>query len=473
MKRFLTERNIVAAGVFFALAVFALMWEMTRLSERLTEQMALRDGDIQTFSITEMRKLYTSDVVNRVIPLGVKIAHDFESHKGSIPLPATLTLKLGDRISQHLGIQVKLYSDYPFPWRKDRAPLDDFQRQAIAELRRRPDTPFYRFEPFHGAPALRYATADRMKPQCIQCHNTHPQSPKKDWKTGDVRGVLEITRPLSNLTRDIRTQFHATFLFTVLVTLSGMLGLIGIALWLRKSALELTELAAQLKTANEDLEAFNYSVSHDLRAPLTTLKGFSQVLLDNQSDQLDEQGRECVRLIVHDADRMSQLIDAMLNLSQAEHAVPKRERVDLSHMASSIAEEWIAAHRERTVEFKVERGLTAFGDPSLLRLVLENLLGNACKYTGKIDRALIEVGKTASLGASAFFVRDNGVGFDMAQAPRLFSAFQRLHSDADFRGTGIGLATVRRIIQRHGGKIWAESAPGKGSTFYFTLPETT
>jgi len=471
VKRLLSERNIAAVGFFFALTASALIWEMSRLSERLTEQMALGDGAIQTSSILEMRELYTSDVVARLLPLGVKVAHDFEIHAGAIPLPATFTLKLGDRISRHLGIQVKLYSDYPFPWRKDRAPLDDFQRQAIAELRRRPDAPFYRFETFQGAHALRYATADRMKPQCLQCHNTHPQSPKRDWEVGDVRGALEISRPITGLAEEIRAQFRTTFLLASALTLSGILGLVAIAIWLRKAALELTEMTTQLKTANEELETFNSALSHDLRAPLTTLKGFSQVLLENQADRLDAQGRECVSAIAHDVDRMSQLINDMLNLSQAEHAALKRERVDLSRMASSITSELLAVHRERKVDFIIGRDLTAHGDSSLLRVALENLIGNAWKYTSKRDRALIEFGKTPTRGADAFFVRDNGAGFDMAQSSRLFTAFQRLHSDVDFPGTGIGLATVRRIIERHDGKIWAEGELGKGATVYFTLPE--
>ena len=380
-------------------------------------------------------------------------------------------MKLGDRIYRKLGVKVRLYSEYPFPWSKSRAPLDDFGREAIIELRRNPDKPFYRFETFQGDYSLRYATADRMKRQCVSCHNTHPQSPKTDWKIGDVRGVLEITKPLAGLTRKNRSDFHAVFLFATMFMILGTLGLVVLAVWLKGAALQLTELTGQLKNANLELDAFNYSVAHDLRTPLTILSGFSKVLLEDHSNLMDAQGRECASGIARGVDRMSRLIDDMLRFAKVTHAELERKIVDLSQTASSIASGFLATQHERKVEFKIEPGLTAYGDANLLGLVLENLIGNAWKYTGKRDRALIEIGKTFSRGEKTFFVRDNGAGFDMAQSPRLFISFQRLHSKEDFPGSGIGLATVRRIIQRHGGKVWAEGEVGKGAAFYFTLPE--
>jgi signal transduction histidine kinase len=225
----------------------------------------------------------------------------------------------------------------------------------------------------------------------------------------------------------------------------------------------------QLEETNKELEAFSYSVSHDLRSPLRSIDGFSLALLEDYSDKLDDEGKNYLARVRGATQRMGQLIDDLLKLSRLARMEMKRDRVDLSAMASGIASRLRDHHPERPAEFIIAGGLTAFGDERLLTAALENLFGNAWKFSEKTPRTVIEFGVTDAGGDPAFFVKDNGAGFDMAYADKLFNPFQRLHHAAEFSGTGIGLATVKRIINRHGGRVWIEGAVGKGTTVYFTL----
>jgi PAS domain S-box-containing protein len=233
------------------------------------------------------------------------------------------------------------------------------------------------------------------------------------------------------------------------------------------------ERTADIDAATRELDAFAYSVSHDLRAPLRSLNGFSQALLEDFSDVLDDTGKDYLRRIHRSVRTMGQMIDSLLDLSRATRAELNRSAIDLSALAGEITAELSAADPGRNVTVHIADNLRCTGDPQLLRLALRNLLGNARKFSAKAPRARIDVGQADVDGEDVFFVRDNGAGFDMRYASKLFSAFQRLHSAADFEGTGVGLATVQRIVSRHGGRIYAEAEPGKGATFYFTLQTPT
>ncbi|HEY2953641.1 MAG TPA: ATP-binding protein [Candidatus Eisenbacteria bacterium] len=221
---------------------------------------------------------------------------------------------------------------------------------------------------------------------------------------------------------------------------------------------------------NRELEAFSYSVSHDLRAPLRSIDGFSRLLLEQHADTLPAEGQDYLRHVRSATQRMSELIDDLLELSRVGRAELERERVDLSHLAGQVADQLRAAEPEHDVEFTVRPGLTAEVDARLLRIAIENLLGNAWKFTRKAERPTVELGMSEEKGEDVYFVRDNGVGFDATYVERLFAPFQRLHTEKEFPGTGIGLATVHRIVTRHGGRIWAEAREGGGATFSFTLP---
>ena len=226
---------------------------------------------------------------------------------------------------------------------------------------------------------------------------------------------------------------------------------------------------AELTALNRELEAFSYSVSHDLRSPLRSMDGFSQALLEDYSDVLDDTGRDYLQRIRQGAQRMGLLIDDLLSLSRVARADLNRTDVDVTALAESVVRELRQAEPQRNVAVTIAPGMTAFADPGLLRLALQNLIGNAWKFTGKKAEARIEIGARDVDGSPAFYVRDNGAGFDMAYAGKLFTPFQRLHSMNEFAGTGIGLATVQRIVARHGGRVWADAKPDAGATFTFTL----
>ncbi len=222
--------------------------------------------------------------------------------------------------------------------------------------------------------------------------------------------------------------------------------------------------------ANRELESFSYSVAHDLRAPLRSIDGFSQATLEDNADQLDAQGKANLARVRKAAQTMARLIDDLLSLSRVSRLELHRENVDLTRLARGIGARLHETDKDRDVEIVVQDGLVAEGDVTLLGAVMENLLGNAWKFTSQTTKGRIEVGLASKDGREAFLVRDNGAGFDPAHAEgKLFGAFQRLHAATDFPGTGIGLATVQRIVRRHGGQVWAEGEVGRGATFYFAL----
>lgn len=230
------------------------------------------------------------------------------------------------------------------------------------------------------------------------------------------------------------------------------------------------DLVEQLERKNRELEAFSYSVSHDLRAPLRSIDGFSKALLDQYGESLDPRAQDYLSRVRAAAQRMGELIDDLLELSRVGRAALRREVVDLSALARLVASEVERASTDRSIEWVIEPGLEADADPRLLRVVLENLLGNAWKFTANAESARVEIGVLVEDGQRIYRVRDNGAGFDMTYASKLFAPFTRLHSERDFPGTGIGLATVQRIVDRHGGRIWAEGEVGRGATVSFTMP---
>jgi light-regulated signal transduction histidine kinase (bacteriophytochrome) len=232
---------------------------------------------------------------------------------------------------------------------------------------------------------------------------------------------------------------------------------------------DLASRAEALQEINRQLEAFNYTVAHDLRKPLTVINGYSQILMEFCNEQIDQQSTGYLQIIYDTTLKMSELINDLLNFSQLAHAELCPETVDLSNMVKNVAEDLQQTDPKRQTEFRIMAGIKVEADMNLLRVVMDNLVGNAWKFTAHREDALIEFGRTKVNGKTAFFLRDNGLGFNMQDAEKLFLPFQRLTGAKDISGFGIGLATVERIISRHGGEIWAEGEPGKGASFYFTL----
>jgi signal transduction histidine kinase len=284
------------------------------------------------------------------------------------------------------------------------------------------------------------------------------------------RGVIEtgLTRPYDLLFRELK-QSEASLAqrSAELETANEELEVINEELTVTNEKLAVAN--ADLATANADLEAFNYSVSHDLRGPLTAICGNAQVILELFPDQADPKVLNFVRGILDQGWRMNALIGTLLDFAQLNRVALQRQTVDLSRMAREIAARLASREPHRRAEFAIAAGLTAEADPALVQVVLENLLGNAWKYTGKVAEAVIGFGTAEVERGRAFFVEDNGVGFDMAKAAELFVPFKRLHAGEGYEGFGIGLATVQRLVARHDGRVWVKSAPGRGATFFFTL----
>ena len=311
---------------------------------------------------------------------------------------------------------------------------------------------------------------------------THPEDRKRTWQA--YRELLAgKAENIHYEKRYLRKDGRMVWGHASVACLIGRVGTPGYCVGLvqditeRKRAEEeietlnatLAARAFELELANRELEAFNYTVSHDLRKPLTVISGYCQVIQESCGVRLDEQCRSYLAEILHGTCRMAELINTLLKFAQVGRCEIQPETVDLSGIATKIAAELRLGDLHRRVSFRVAEGAAANGDPQLLRLVLENLLGNAWKFTVGREEASIEFGVTEVSGRRTFFVRDNGPGFDMADADRLFMPFQRLPGTAEVAGHGIGLATVQRIIQRHGGCVWAEGEEGKGATFYFVL----
>jgi len=237
----------------------------------------------------------------------------------------------------------------------------------------------------------------------------------------------------------------------------------------KKLNTDLQQNLDELASANKELEAFSYSVSHDLRNPLNRILGFSDVLLEGYSDKLDDEGKDHLNRIIKNATRMNRILDDLLHLSRISRHGVQRQDVDLSKLAASVVAELREAQPDRGATVDIQEGIAAFADAKLIEVALSNLLGNAWKFTSKTKNARIQFGTFEQEGKIVYYVKDNGAGFDQSFSEKLFLPFHRLHSEEEFEGTGIGLATVQRIIHRHGGKVWAEGEPGKGAMFYFTL----
>lgn len=547
----LHRHTILVLTLLFGLCLIVIYLHISQLKTQMVTAMAFRGSEIYTRALNEMRIWYTVEVVQRLHNQGIEASIEYRDHQGEIPLPAALSRDLGNRlVAGRKGERLELLSPYPFyPGKKPGGLLDGFQEEAWKFFTQHSDTnePFYRFEQVDGRKSLRFVKADRMQKECVECHNRHPDSPKRDWQIGEVGGLLEVVYPVDSLETIMGMSWQGTYgLMGMLVVIwMGGFGLVVLKLGrvaseleeqvrdrtgalqsankhleleihdrllaedtlrkakdnlekrvqertaklaasnaelirevaerkraeedIRKLNSQLVQRSAQLEASNKELEAFSYSVSHDLRAPLRGIDGFSQAVLEDYDEKLDESGRNYLRRVRTASQRMSKLIDAMLNLARLTRAEIHTQSFDMSAVVRAVLEDFQKMDPDRQIECIVADNVFATADPQLLRAVLENLIGNAWKFTQQQAHPRIEFGYGQYKGQAAYFVSDNGAGFDMTYVHKLFGAFQRLHAYTEFPGVGVGLATVHRIIQRHGGQIWAEGVVGKGATFHFTL----
>ncbi len=514
----IVERHTVALFALLAVTASALvLWQMSRLSEDLVARSSASNAALYTEAIAEFRSLYTSEVVDTARKHGVLVTHDYKDHDGAIPLPATLSLLLAQRMGErHSGAKTRLYSPYPFPWRKGEGGLrDDFERQAWDALTASPDRPFSRVETMQGERVLRYATADRMRARCVDCHNSHPDSPKTDWKEGDTRGILEVMIPLDQVVEESRAGLQRTYFLVGGLILGGLALLAAVLGRLRRTSQEvrarLADLAAseeRIRGMNRELEQFNRTLeqrvearteearrhrksaedaneakslflanmSHELRTPMNAIIGYSEMLLE-ETPKGSSASADLQR--IHAAGKhLLGLINGILDLSKLEAGKMELylEDFDVARMAREVVDtvQPLVAKNRNRLEVEIPDGLGNMrADLTRIRQCLFNLIGNACKFTEEgIIRLRIEAYKLGPSEWLRMSISDTGIGMTPDQMANLFQRFSQadISLTRKFGGTGLGLAISRRFCQMLGGDIRVESEAGKGSTFTMELP---
>ncbi len=472
------------------------------------------------------REYYASVVVPRILELGGTLGSRYHDVRGRLPLPATFVREASEiSKKEHGGYTAQLIS--PWPINKNQGLKDQFHREAFSALALNPGRHISRIDAVEGRPSMRVLMSDIASAQsCVDCHNAHPESPKHDFKLHDLMGGLEVIVPIDQYLEKSRQDLFLTvggglgiflLLFGVIVTgtrfvvtrplshlssrmrnfanskpdvpassvvsggsrdevsaLAATYDEMQAIIAKQRQSLQavneqLADQVADLKAVNHELEAFSYSVSHDLRAPLRSMDGFSKILTEEYADSMPEEARHFLQRVRENAQKMDHLVSALLALSRLGRQAMAVQTVEPRQLVEDVLGELTGENTGRQVDITVGILPTCQADGVLLKQVYMNLVSNALKFTRTREVAKITVGCLSENGLDTYFVQDNGVGFDMQYAGKLFGAFQRLHRVEEFAGTGVGLATVKRIILRHGGDVYAESEVGKGTTIYFTL----
>lgn len=483
-------RFVVALVLGFAVAIGVTLWHMSRLQGELVEATALRHAELYSQALSEFRSLYTSEVVQTARKYGLEVTHDYANKEGAIPLPATLSMLLGKRIGEYRnGAETRLYSAYPFPWRlkaQSDVLTDPFARAAWDALRQQPKQPYIRFETYKGRLTLRYATADLMRPACVGCHNSHPDSPKKDWKVGDVRGVLEVDLPLDTAVAEVRANMRSTSLLLALLALAGGLGIATMVRKLQRGAGELkqrveartAELSQEIvvrqqaersaAAANLAKSTFLANMSHEIRTPLNAVIGFSDLL--RHDPNLRPEHLRAVQQIGSAGNRLLSQISDILDLAMIEaHTMTVQNAdFDLSALLRELDHECGVRCAQKYLGWWLEMPPVmrwpAYGDGDKLRHVLIRLIDNGIKFTrdGTVTLRI----EPETEGRVRFAVCDTGPGIPPAQLAQLFTPFQ---PESAGRGAGLGLAIAQAEVQLMGGTLAVDSTPGAGSCFRFVL----
>ena len=409
-----------------------ILWHVSRLQSNLIESVTLNNASLYAQALEEFRTLYTSEVAARAQTIGVEVTHDYDTKEGAIPLPATLSLLLGNRIAaKGTGGQPRLYSDYPFPWRQNGGPQDDFETQALQYLRQHPDQAFTRFEYFQGRPSLRYAKADRMRASCINCHNTHPDSPRTTWQEGEVRGVLEVILPLDAAVAQTHANLRGTFYLMITMTVFGLLGLTLVIGAVRRSTTEAQRLAAEAAQAHEFTQLkseFVTLIAHELRSPMTSIAGYVELLLEEPGGASMEMQRESLGIVERNADQLLQLVDDLLDIARIEAGKVELRRTRLTFLGlmqevANALRPQIEAKGQRLTLDLAEALPAVSGDADRVTQILTNLLSNAHKYTPPAGSITITI--HGEEGRARVNVQDTGIGISSDDQARLFTKFFR------------------------------------------------
>ncbi len=485
LLRLLSEHPILTLAALGFAGAAVILWHLSRVASELKEAAAMEGAGQYSEMLAEFRTLYTSEVVERLRPLGVEVTHDYASKEGAIPLPATLSLILGERIGKKGSpVLVRLFSDYPFPWRKDAGPNKGFQEEALSALRQHPERAFARFEEVAGHASLRYATADRMRPQCVGCHNSHPQSPKTDWEVGDVRGVLEVILPMDNVEAVARTGFKGTFFLMTALTVLG-LGLLAVVIHgLRQSWETERQLEAQLRHSKrlETIGTMAGGIAHDFNNILTPILGYANMAL--QDTPSSSETHSDLQHVVKGARRAKDLVNQILTFSR--QGEQERKMVEISDVVAE-ALKLLRASLPSTIEFRESIDTqcgSVLADPTQIHQVLMNLCANAfhaMKEKGgvlevqlglvEVDAEFVRLHTNLHQGTHArLAVSDTGQGMDRETSDRIFDPFFTTKDVGE--GTGLGLSVVHGIVRSHGGEITVYSEPGVGTTFHVYIPQS-
>jgi light-regulated signal transduction histidine kinase (bacteriophytochrome) len=343
-------------------------------------------------------------------------------------------------------------------------------------LREHPAQRFTRFETLNGRPVLRLATADVMRPECVACHNSHPDSPRVGWKAGDVRGVLEVIRPLHGTAAETRRSLTETFVLLGCLGAAGVGGLALVIGRLRRNTAELAqryvdlaEVNRALADSNVELERFAYVVSHDLQEPLRMVSSFTQLVSARYGGKLDKEADEFIGFASAGASRMQRLLTGLLSYSRATGGTGTLEPVELEDVMGAVKADLRIAIQESRATVTSAPLPRVLGQTEELHQVLQNLIANALKFHGA-EPPRVHVSATRQGDRWQVSVRDNGIGIERSQHERVFEMFRRLHKEEEYPGAGVGLAICKRIVERRQGRIWVESEPGRGATFHFTVP---
>jgi signal transduction histidine kinase len=506
------KRFIALLFLLFVGGLSAMAWIAFQLEGALVESLAVNDAAFHSSVLKEFRTLYTSEVVERVRSQGIEATHDYQLHRGHIPLPVTFSLLLSKRLDQESGSDVRLYSNHPFPWREDGGPRDTFERDALAHLEANPSDDFVRFVEEAGGMAVRYATADRMRPSCVSCHNTHPDSPKRDWKVDDVRGVLSVTHPLQPDSAEAATGLRAILLMFLGTALVGLLVFALSAIWLRQSAVAAVRAAAAIAQSHAELqteiaerqraqrergefeEQMHHTqklesigllaggIAHDFNNLLQGIVG--QAELTRRMLPEDHPGRSRLDQLVEGATGASGLTGQLL--AYAGRGVRERVPTDVRKVIEGVAPLAEAASRKRTpVQYELTEDCPVVNaDPAQLQQIVLNLITNALDAISECDAGAVQVrthfeqidtmalrgmllGNMREPGQYVTVeVQDNGVGMSSDARSRMFDPFFTTKRD----GRGLGLAAVQGIVNSHGGAMLVDSHEGKGTVIRVSLP---
>ncbi len=474
LKDKLVGYSYIPVVFLFVSSLAFLIFSSEKNTEDLLHFSAKQNATALSISLKTFRSIYTKEVISKLQNSEFSIGHEFHNDSRTIPLPATMTIMLGERIKQSGdGSYASLYSPFPFPWRENSGGLDDsFEKEAWNFLSKNPFKEFYRIEKIEGQAHLRYAKADIMQSSCLNCHNTHPQSPKTDWKLGEVRGILEITQPIGAIFEKGRETIEKQVFTTILSGVFGIFAIILAILSFRHQIKMHESLHENLEKRNSELEQFSYRSSHDLKAPLTSSKRLTQfVLEDIESNNLEDASRN-TKIIQQQMEKLECLVTDILDLAKADVNKGNVEPIDFETILSDTESKLSYLVIDAPIKFitSVKLSNETYGERARFTQIIENLTSNAIKYKDDKKSQNWIKAKIYDDNKSLYIeISDNGVGIPSEYQHKLFEMFQRFHPSLS-SGSGLGLSIVKKHIDHLQGNITCDTS-SEGTRFRIVLPK--